>query len=203
MQSIRYLKSLTDWSEASRRRPKQAKGATLALALALMIAFAALPLLAGVNRKAPQAFKTPFPKPSGPCAVGTHEYLWIDQKRDETFTKDPSDKRHLLARVWYPAQATPDKEPSLYVLEPKEYPEKSLAPYTQGTTTKTNSTDAPIAAGKNRFPVLVYQPGGGQSRFLGTFEAEQLASRGYVVVAADHHCRLHSGIFRQASAWQG
>ena len=66
-----------------------------------------------------------------------------------------------------------------------EYPEKSL--YRQGVNVKTNSiTDAPIAEGKTRFPVLVYQPGGGTARFIGTFQAEQLASRGYVVVGADH-----------------
>jgi predicted dienelactone hydrolase len=185
MQAIPYLTKPTDRKKVSRCSPNQAF--TGAVTLALVIAFAALPLLTVVRGQAPPTLKAPFAKPSGSFAVGTHEYLWIDQKREETFTKDPSDKRHLLARVWYPAGATPGKDPSLYVLDPKEFPENSAGPFKQGTTTKTNSvTDAPIAAGKSRFPVLVYQPGGGAPRFMGTFEAEQLASHGYVVVAADH-----------------
>jgi dienelactone hydrolase len=87
--------------------------------------------------------------------------------------------------VWYPAEAT-GKEGSLYVLDPREYPEKSIYSL-RGPNIRTNSvTDAPIAAGKKRFPVLVYQPGGGTARFTATFQAEQLASRGYVVISSDH-----------------
>jgi predicted dienelactone hydrolase len=179
---MQYTRGNEHTSESRLWRPKRAHGR--AVVLALLIGFASL-LPSSINAGQAQAFKAPFAKPSGPFAVGTHEYLWIDPKREETFTKDPSDKRHLLARVWYPAEATPGKELSLYVLDAKEYPEKSI--YRQGASIKTNSvTDAPMAAGKNRFPVLVYQPGGGCARFIGTFEAEQLASRGYVVVAADH-----------------
>jgi dienelactone hydrolase len=126
-----------------------------------------------------------FARPRGPYAVGTHEYLWIDQKREEPFTKDPSDRRHLLARVWYPADPVPGKETAFYVLDGNEYPEKSI--YRRGQNIKTNSvTDAPLAESHGPFPVLVYQPGGGTARFIATFQAEQLASRGYVIVSADH-----------------
>src|SRR5262244_1945145 len=58
---------------------------------------------------------TPFVSLKGPFAVGTHEYLWVDQNRAETFTKDPSDRRHLLVRVWYPAERTPAADPSPYI----------------------------------------------------------------------------------------
>jgi hypothetical protein len=47
--------------------------------------------------------KAPFIPPSGPFPVGTHEYLIVDQRRDEPFTKDASYRRHLLVRLWYPA----------------------------------------------------------------------------------------------------
>jgi len=127
----------------------------------------------------------PFVPLKGPFAVGTHEFLWIDQNRAETFTKDPADRRHLLVRVWYPAERAPSTEPALYVSDINEFPEKSV--YRRGAGFKTNSTtDAPIAKGTNRFPVLIYQPGGGTARFIGTFVTEQLASAGYVVVSADH-----------------
>jgi dienelactone hydrolase len=127
----------------------------------------------------------PFSPPKGPFAVGTHEYLWIDQKRDEPFTKDPTDRRRLLARVWYPAEKVPGKEAARYVPEVNEFPEKSI--YRRGQNIKTNAvTDAPLAKGKARFPVLVYQPGGGTARFVGTFQAEEFASQGYIVVSTDH-----------------
>jgi len=145
--------------------------------------------LSGLARQADEpALKmatSPFLPPSGPYAVGTHEYLWIDPSRPDPFVKDGSLKRHLIVRVWYPAESVPNAQKSAYILDPKEFSEKSS--YASFTAVKTNAvTDAPLAKGKSAFPVLVYQPGGGTARFIGTFETEQLASHGYVVVAADH-----------------
>jgi dienelactone hydrolase len=161
----------------------QGRGVTSRLAGVILVAFALSLLAAAQSGNA--TITQPFSPPTGPFAVGTHEYLWIDQTRGEPFTKDPADRRHLLARVWYPAEVAPAKEPARYVLDASEFPEKSI--YRQGQNVKTNAvTDAGLAAGKARFPVLIYQPGGGTARFIGTFQAEQLASRGYVVVGADH-----------------
>jgi dienelactone hydrolase len=127
----------------------------------------------------------PFTPPTGPYAVGTHEYLWVDQTRPDPFIKDTKFRRHLIVRVWYPAEAAPGAQKSAYILDPNEFPEKST--YRSFTAVKTNAvTDAPMAKSKTPFPVLVYQPGGGTQRFIGTFETEEFASRGYVVIAADH-----------------
>jgi len=126
-----------------------------------------------------------FRRPCGPFPVGTHEYLWIDENRGEPFTSDPSDRRRLLARVWYPSGPVPGKETAHYVLDVDEFPENSI--YRRGREIKTNAvTDAPLALSDGPFPVLVYQPGGGTPRFIATFQAEQLASYGYVVISADH-----------------
>ena len=128
---------------------------------------------------------TPFLSTTGPYAVGTHEYLWIDQSRQDPFTKDPKVKRHLIVRVWYPAVAVAGAEKAPYIHDPSEFPEKSI--YRSFQNVKTNAvTDAPMAKSTVPFPVLVYQPGGGTQRFIGTFETEELASHGYVVVSADH-----------------
>lgn len=127
----------------------------------------------------------PFLPPTGPYAVGTHEYLWIDQSRQDPFTKDPKTRRHLIVRVWYPAAAVAGTEKAPYIRDPNEFPEKSI--YRSFQSVKTNAvTDAPIAKSTVPFPVLVYQPGGGTPRFIGTFETEELASHGYVVVSTDH-----------------
>jgi hypothetical protein len=69
---------------------------------------------------------TPFLSPTGPYAVGTHEYLWIDQSRQDPFTKDPKARRHLIARVWYPAVAAAGTEKAPYIRDPNEFPEKSV-----------------------------------------------------------------------------
>jgi predicted dienelactone hydrolase len=139
----------------------------------------------GVAQSGKRSEAAPFSPPSGPFAVGTQEYLWIDQNRDEPFTKDPADRRHLLVRVWYPAEATPGEETARYVLDVNEYPETSV--YRRGHHIKTNSvTGAPLARGDAPFPVLVYHHGGRTARFTGTFQVEELASHGYVIVSADH-----------------
>jgi predicted dienelactone hydrolase len=127
----------------------------------------------------------PFIPLSGAYAVGVHEFLWIDQKRDEPFTQDPSDRRHVLARIWYPAEKSPGVSPAPYLYDPKEFGEQPLYKLVSGV--KTNSvTDAPMVKHPGRFPVLLYQPGGGMARFTATFVTEQLASQGYVVISCDH-----------------
>jgi len=92
----------------------------------------------------------------------------------------------VLARIWYPAEkssGTPDPAP--YIYDPKEFGDAALYKLVAGV--KTNSiTDAPIAKKPGRFPVLLYQPGGGMARFTATFLTEQLASHGYIVVSCDH-----------------
>jgi predicted dienelactone hydrolase len=148
--------------------------------------FAALVLiLPSVAQSDKPSVTEPFSPPMGPFKVGTSEYLWIDQNRREPFTQDPADRRRLLARVWYPAEAATGKEAARYVTEVNEFSAKSI--YRRGQNIKTNAvTDAPLAKGKACFPVLIYQPGGGTARFIATFLTEQLASRGYVVVSVDH-----------------
>lgn len=145
-----------------------------------------VPFTAILLAQAPPAVpEHPFVPLKGPYAVGVHEVLWVDQKRDEPFTSDPNDHRHVLARIWYPAEKSPAADPAPYIYEPKEFGDAAL--YKWLANVKTNSvTDAPIAKTPGRFPVLLYQPGGGMARFTGTFVTEQLASYGYVVVSCDH-----------------
>jgi predicted dienelactone hydrolase len=143
----------------------------------------------------------PFLAPTGPYAVGTHEYLWVDQSRQDPFTKDPKARRHLIVRVWYPAVAVAGAEKAPYIGDPNEFPEKSI--YRSFQNVKTNAvTDAPIAKSAVPFPVLVYQPGGGTQRFIGTFETEELASHGYVVVSTDHPGFSDTVLFPDGTAFK-
>ena len=141
-------------SRLSKEQMNRAQRITTRALLGGVLAALALVLSTGAenDKQVETQKKEVFPRPTGPYAVGTHEYLWVDQKREEPFTKDPSDRRHLLARVWYPAETVTGKEPALYVLDVNEYPEKSI--YRNGQDFKTNSvTDAPLAPNKRPFPV--------------------------------------------------
>jgi predicted dienelactone hydrolase len=164
---------------------KSKKWQSIILSWFLVVLFIPAVTLPAIAQNDKSSATEPFLPPSGTYAVGMHEFLWVDKKRDEPFTKDPNDRRHLLARVWYPAEVTTGKEKAPYVLDINEYPEKSI--YRRGQNIKTNAViDAPIAKNKAPFPVLLYQPGGGTARFTATFLAEQLASHGYVVLSCDH-----------------
>ena len=128
-----------------------------------------------------------FAAPGGPYAVGTRDYHWIDQSRGEFFTRDPADKRHVMVRVWYPASApAAGAEKAAWILNLEEY--KGGPDYNQFKNVahvRTNSVlDAPVLDGK--WPVLIYNHGGGWTRWSGTFTTEVLASHGYVVFAIDH-----------------
>jgi predicted dienelactone hydrolase len=116
--------------------------------------------------------------------VGTREYHWIDQGRPESFTRDPADHRHVMVQVWYPAPVpVAGAERSLWIRNLDEY--KGSPEFKEVAHVRTNSVlDAPVLDG--RWPVLIYNPGGGMQRWSGTFTAEMLASHGYVVFALDH-----------------
>lgn len=134
-----------------------------------------------------------FPEPTGPYAVGTVTYDWVDGSRPEIFTADPDDHRELMAQVWYPAAPGARGEAAPYV--------RPAGPWARATTrifgfpsfvlghvryVRTNALDAvPMAPGRDRFPVLVYQTGLGGFRAASTFQIEELVSHGYVVVGLD------------------
>lgn len=137
----------------------------------------------------PQKLSTdenPFSKPDGPYQVGTINYFWIDKIRDEIFTKDKSDKRHLLVQVWYPTQINHSENFSPYILNPQEFGEptqqiKDMFPI------KTNAIlDAPIASNKKNFPIILFSHGMGMTRFSSTFLMEHLASHGFIIFSIGH-----------------
>ncbi len=123
------------------------------------------------------------PRPTGKSQVGTQLLHWVDDSRVDPYRADGT-KRELMVRFWYPtsgnAACTPADDTSAGVLS-----QFSQLLHTTLLQIATNSClDAPVARGAH--PVVVVTPG-----FTGTFTdytflTEDLASRGYVVVAVDH-----------------
>jgi len=135
-----------------------------------------------------------LPHPDGRFAVGTQIYRWTDTSRDEPHTADPSDRRSVIAQVWYPAT---HHKPSggvaslAYIDGIGRLPDKvSLLPsflmHRYGQIDTHAEPLAPLAPGGRPWPVVIFSPGYGAPRAVYTGLVTQIASRGFVVFLLDH-----------------
>ncbi len=124
----------------------------------------------------------------GPFQTGTFEELWIDRQRSEPDTADPTNRRHLMVQVWYPAVFKGDPQRAPYSLHRELYPNDADEAWLDaaGAVRTTSVEQARLAPAPARFPVLIYNPGALHPHFSATFQTEFLASHGYVVVAVGH-----------------
>lgn len=135
-----------------------------------------------------------FEKPNGPFMVGTAQYHWIDQKRDEPYTKDPNDRRELMVQIWYPAEGKGEGESVPYIRNVNEVAkglEKALSipafAFSQLRLVKSHAYEgAQLSNSESRYPVLLFSHGFSGFRNQNTFEVEELASQGYIVLGIDH-----------------
>lgn len=138
----------------------------------------------------PESYRLVLPEPTGPYPIGTTELHLVDKTR-----KDPwgsGSPRELMASVWYPAlpvghgPRTPYAPPKAAVPLADEL--GSFIGLKPGQIdcagTPTHARTGVPALG--RHPVIIYSPGFGTSRLMGTNHVEDLVSRGYVVVTIDH-----------------
>jgi len=173
---------LLDWLLQSRLAPGLFVGLG-ALGLAISTA---LPILIPVFR---------FPKPSGPYAIGTITYHWVDKDRAEIFNADPQARRELMAQIWYPAKDDPKAQRAAY-LPDAEVLITEFVRVQQRTAYKllfgnlkyisTNAIpSAPVANDEPSYPVLIFLEGTTGFRQMNTFQVEELVSHGYIVAAID------------------
>lgn len=169
--------------ERKRPHPTAAAVAITLGALGLAIA-AVLPMMAPVFR---------FVHPSGPYAIGTLTYHWVDASRAEAFAADPKERRQLMVQVWYPARANPSGQRAAYMANAdtvtaafarlQDKPAFLFGHFKYVTTNALSSVAA--AADQPRYPVLLFLEGATGFRQMNTFQVEHLASHGYIVVAID------------------
>jgi predicted dienelactone hydrolase len=182
---------------AGRAVNRVAAGLAIGLGALALVISAALPIVSPVFR---------FPRPSGPYAIGTLTYHWVDAARPEVFTADPNDHRELMIQVWYPAQANPSAPRAPYVqdagaLAPglarlaQQNAERLFPgfpftvpsfPFTHLKYITTNAIpSAPVAHDESSYPVLIFMEGLNGLRQMNTFQVEELVSHGYIVAAID------------------
>lgn len=140
--------------------------------------------------------KPEFAPLPGPYSVGMTDFFWVDEGRSEPATSDPNDKRHLRVRVWYPASVAKSAQLAPYLPSLDEFDAKTRKTFeiAKGVSSRSYQ-DASVLPGAEKFPVLVYNHGGGWSRFTSSFVTEAMASYGYVVFSIDHTGFNKSTIF--------
>jgi dienelactone hydrolase len=103
----------------------------------------------------------PLPEPTGPYAVGTVTYSWVDSSRPETYTADPNDHRELPVQIWYPVDKT-------------------------ARTAGSENAGAPVSPAQVAYPLVIFSPGALGPRDSNDSTYQELASHGYIVAAIDH-----------------
>jgi dienelactone hydrolase len=160
-------------------------------------AVAAAPVLAGgasaTRARAADDTTLRLPPPTGPYPIGLTTLYLVDSSRP-----DPWDAsipvREVMVTVFYPARSVQGHPVAPQMAEQAAEAFAVIAPYghpqlpTAGVNWAATMTHAhrPAPARAVRQPVLLYSPAAGDPRTLGTGVAEELASRGHVVVTIDH-----------------
>jgi len=135
-----------------------------------------------------------LPAPSGPHDVGRTTLHLVDENRADPWL--PEQRRELMVTVTYPASETDNFPLAQYVsTETAPAAARDVAAalnlpidFQNLLGLHTNAhTGAPVVATPDRsLPIVLSSPGSLVPRIFGTGEAEDLASRGYVVVSIDH-----------------
>ena len=135
------------------------------------------------------------PQPSGPYAVGTKNFCFVDSSRPESFTPAPDDYREVAFRVWYPVLRVDDERLPVPLLENASELGQVYATYLPlppGTLDVLSSVethsyrDADMLESTELFPVVLFSHGYGAGMMQSTVLMEELASHGYVVVSVAH-----------------
>jgi pimeloyl-ACP methyl ester carboxylesterase len=153
--------------------------------LALFVAAIALPILLPIPR---------LPALSGPYQVGTFSMMLTDTSRKEIYSGNPSDPRRIMVQVWYPAEPAPGSKTAPW-MDRADIVGPAIATYLDLPAffldhliyVRTGAfLDAPISHVQPTYPVLLFSHGWNGFRAQNTYQAINLASNGYVVVAIDH-----------------
>jgi dienelactone hydrolase len=157
---------------------------------------AALAVLFGVLAAAPPWLfpLVHLPLPTGPHAVGTVTYHWVDEARRTAASAGIARApRELMVQLWYPASEVAGAPRARYLEAGQalaalakllRLPALALRHLAEVITNAV--ARAPAARGELPFPVVLFSPGRGGYRQHSSAQMEGLASHGYVVAALDH-----------------
>src|SRR5688572_3753168 len=134
-----------------------------------------------------------LPEPTGALAVGRDRLSWVDAVRPEIVTPDQNDKREYVLESWYPAVrgsgADPSYLPDLSRVRGGLIESGEFAWYEVLGMQLVRSharVGAEVFDGRSPHPVVVLSPGNATNVEFYASLAEDLASRGFVVLAINH-----------------
>ncbi len=147
--------------------------------------------------------KAPFPRPSGPYAVGTFQMELQDDSRVSATT---GQGRRLLVQFYYPTQEKPD-DASPYTPAPRQLEQglKALYGAPAPLIRKITGATVPVqwnaepAGADERFPLLIFSHGFNGSRFQNSFLLPELVSQGYVIASIEHTGAASGTVFQDGS----
>ncbi|QOT12587.1 carboxylic ester hydrolase [Paenibacillus sp. JNUCC32] len=135
-----------------------------------------------------------FHQPQGTYSVGTAVYHFIDNHRPDEYSAEPTDHRELMVQLWYPSEPETGEEAAPYI--------RNVTAITQGLEqalsfpawtlshlglVETHAySNAPLSTTEQEYPILIFSHGMTGFRNQNTFQIEELASHGYIVVGIDH-----------------
>src|SRR5256886_7534683 len=134
-----------------------------------------------------------LPTPTGPFAVGRAIYDWTDDTKLDTLAPVPGTKRELLVWIWYPSAAgqsaamTDDYVPAPLRAEIKRARSGLFSLLTRDLS-KVHAhslRNADVSLQERSYPVVIMRAGASAEVWNYSTLAEDLASRGYVVVGFD------------------
>lgn len=117
---------------------------------------------------------------SGPYEVGVVSAHLIDQGRLDPYSPGASAVREFMVEVWYPAESVKGFKRARY-----RDGRQSGFKDSQFPLVKTRSfAGTPLAGNQLKYPIVIFS--GPLNRFQNTYETEDLASHGFIVVSIDH-----------------
>jgi predicted dienelactone hydrolase len=134
------------------------------------------------------------PPPTGPYAVGTVTLELVDDTRAEIYADGAAGPRRFLVQVWYPALPERSDQPAPWmdnvgIVAPAIAEWLSLPSFFLDhlELARTSSyLEAPVDPAGAPYPLLIFSHGWGGFRAQNTFQMQELASHGYVVVGMEH-----------------
>ena len=129
-----------------------------------------------------------LPAPSGPHAVGSRLFHWVDRSRREGATATPDDHRELFVQLWYPATMPGEgAKRTPYFRQLDAYVDvfgEALVDRLRQVRAHSIQ-DASIDKSLDEIPVVLFSHGWRAQGAAYTALLEDLASHGYVVAAID------------------
>jgi len=135
-----------------------------------------------------QPLRPTLPAPTGHHRIGVVQLHLVDHSRSDPWVPTQT-VRELMVSLWYPAERT-HGYPLAPWLPPAAWArfeqDNGIPPGVLQVPLTHGAVGAPVDRDRGGRPVVLYSPGGGNTRDNGTVLVEELVSRGYIVVTIDH-----------------